>query len=273
MQLDGKTAFITGGAGGIGGGIAEALAEKGAKVILADIDLGLAQAQAEQFGKAGMAVALDVTSLASWAAAKEVAVARFGPIDILCNNAGIATPYQPLLETSPDAFSKVMAVNVAGVYNGVITFAQDMCDRGCGHIVNTSSMNGLIPHASFAAYSASKFAVLGLSDALRGELAPFGVGVSTLFPGLTRSRMSLASNAEAAAADERVAAKIEAGMMEPVWLGRAVARAIEHDEPYIITHPGYLDMIDERHARIRAAHGDPAQPGYTASSGATRLAE
>jgi len=85
----------------------------------------------------------------------------------------------------PDLFARVMAVNVTGVYNGVVTFAAAMRTRRSGHIVNTSSINGLIAYGSLAAYSASTFAVDGLSEALRDELAPFGIGVSVLYPGLT----------------------------------------------------------------------------------------
>ena len=192
MKLEGKIALITGGGGGIGGGIARAFAEKGMKLVLADINVVHAQEQAAEFGENAIAVALDVTSLASWAMARKLAHDRFGTVDVLCNNAGISMPREPLDKVPPERFARVMAINVTGVYNGVVTFAEDMRQRRSGHIVNTSSMNGLLAFGTFAAYSASKFAVTGLSEALRDELAPFGVGVSIVFPGLTRSRMSLA---------------------------------------------------------------------------------
>lgn len=266
MKLEGKVAFITGGGGGIGGGMAQAFAEKGMKLVLADIDLLHAQAQARAFGDTAIAVQLEVTSLESWSAAREAARTRFGSVDVLCNNAGISMARMPLDEMSPDTFARVMAINVTGVYNGVVTFARDMRDRGSGHIVNTSSMNGLIAHATFGAYSASKFAVTGLSDALRDELAPFGVGVSVLFPGLTRSRMSLA-DVDAGHIPREV---LDARMMEPIWLGRAVARAIEDNNPYIISHPGYRPVVEERFRRVLAAFGEPAQPGYRGGTSATQ---
>jgi len=258
MKLEGKVAFITGGGGGIGGGMAQAFAEIGMKLVLADIDFALAQEQAARFADSAIPVALDVTSLDSWAVARRAAYDRFGAVDVLCNNAGISQPRKPLDQIPADIFGRVMAINVTGVYNGVATFAGDMRERGSGHIVNTSSVNGLIAFRTFAAYSASKFAVTGMSEALRDELAPFGVGVSILFPGLTRSRMSLGD----AAAGFIPRETLESGMMEPIWLGRAVVRAIEANSLYVITHPEHRPMIEERFRNILAAFGEPAQPGY-----------
>lgn len=266
MKSLGKIAFITGGGGGIGGGMAHAFAERGMKLVLADIDRDFAEAQAAIFGDAAMAVELDVTSLESWAKARALVRERFGTIDILCNNAGVSTPRLPLDEMPPDLFARVMAVNVTGVYNGIVTFAADMRERRSGHIVNTSSINGLIAHQTLSAYSASKFAVTGLSDALRDELAPFGVGVSVLFPGLTRSRMS-----EAGADTQEIPREVlEANMMDPVWIGRAVVKAIEENSPYIISHPGYLPALQQQFERIAAAFGEPAQPGYRTGASATK---
>lgn len=262
MKLDGKIAFISGGGGGIGAGMAEAFIEKGMSVVLADIEIDYAAEEAARIGEKAMAVALDVTSLGSWGAAREAALARFGRIDVLCNNAGISTPRMPLDQLPPEDFARVMAINVTGVFNGIATFSPEMRARGSGHIVNTSSLNGLIPFGTFAAYSASKFAVLGMSDALRQELAPHGVGVSTLFPGLTRSRMSL--DPKVGASQGKIPqALLDAAMMQPVWLGRAVARAIENNAPYVITHPEYKSDIEARARGILDAFGEPAQPGYT----------
>lgn len=262
MEFTGKTALITGGGGGIGGGMADAFVEAGMQVVLADVDLGFAEAKAAELGAAARAIRLDVVSLDSWEEAK----AAIGDVDILCNNAGISTPFQSLLDTSPETFARVMAINLTGVYNGIRIFAPAMKARGCGHIVNTSSMNGLLPHGPFGTYCASKFAVLGLSDSLRQELEPFGVGVSILFPGLTRSRMALSMRALAGMDEERFAA-IEANMMDPLWMGRAVVRAIATNSPYIITHPDHRATLEQRHADIIAAFGDSAQPGYGGTAG------
>lgn len=258
MELQGKVAFITGGGGGIGSGIAEACVEKGMKVVLADIDLDYARAKADELGENALAVAIDVTSLESWASARHTALKHFGTVDVLCNNAGISQPREPLHEVPPTTFERIMAINVTGVYNGIVTFASDMRERRSGHIVNTSSMNGLLPFGTFAAYSASKFAVTGMSEALRQELAPFDVGVSILFPGLTRSRMSESDADAGFISREAMATQI----MEPIWLGRAVVRAIENNTLYIISHPGYRSVVDERHRRVIEAFQEPAQPGF-----------
>ncbi len=259
MKIEGRVAFVTGGGSGIGAGITQALVEKDMRVVVADIDGERAERQAHSLGSQAVAVTMDVTSLASWAEARETARRHFGDVDVLCNNAGISPPHQPLLEMPIDTFGKVMAVNVAGVYNGIATFAEGMCERRRGHIVNTSSLNGLIAYRGAVAYSASKFAVTGLSDALRDELAPFDVGVSVIFPGLTRSAMS-ESMMRRLAADARAA--VEARMMEPVWLGRAIVKAIENNEPYIISHPAHRPDLQRRFDNLLGAFGEPAQPGY-----------
>lgn len=261
MQLSGKVAFITGGGGGIGAGIATALAERGMRVALADIDIDRARKAAATIGRVARAVRIDVTDERSWIEAKTEVEAELGPIDVLCNNAGIATPPLLLDETSPELFAKILAVNVGGVFNGIRAFVPDMKARSRGHIVNTSSLNGLLAHGTFGAYSATKFAVTGMTDALRQELAPYSVGVSTLYPGLTRSYMSLSSDTAALLADIPPDARM-AEMMDPLWLGRAVANAIEMNREHIITHPSVKPEVERRQRALLAEFGEPAQPGY-----------
>lgn len=263
MELAGRTALITGGGGGIGAGIAEAFIEKGMRVVITDINLDYVQAQAERLGGEVLALQHDVVSLDSWAAVKQAAQAAYGEVDVLCNNAGVSQPFKLLDEVTPEEFDRIIAINVRGVYNGVATFGREMRDRGRGHIVNTSSMNGLLAHGTFAAYSASKFAVAGMSEALHAELKPFGVGVSILYPGLTRSRMS---EGQAPGLDAQLAEALRSRMMQPVWLGRAVARAVETNALHIITHPAHRAQLEARFDAILAAHGDPAEPGYRGGS-------
>jgi short-subunit dehydrogenase len=162
---------------------------------------------------------------------------------------------------APEVFAAVMAVNVTGVYNGIKTFVPDMRARRSGHVVNVSSMNGLLAHQTYATYSASKYAVTAMSEALRGELAPFGVGVSALFPGLTRSRMSLDPE-KGAAPDIPNPEVLAANMMEPLWLGRSVVNAIKKNELYIISHPNHREQLAARYKAILDSFREPSQPGY-----------
>jgi len=259
MDVNGKVVLVTGGGGGIGAGIAEAFVEKGARVAITDINLDYARAEAKRIGHGVIALQHDVTSPESWQEVKQAVETQLGPVDVLCNNAGVALPFKALDDVSHDEFDRVMRINVNGVFNGCKTFVPAMKARKSGHIVNTSSLNGILPHGPFATYCASKFAVAGLSEALRQELAPFGVGVSILYPGLTRSRMS---EGQVPDLDEEKRKQLSALMMEPVWLGRAVARAVEDNRLHIISHPDSLPVLQARLDELIASFGEPAQPGY-----------
>ncbi len=261
MDIKDKVALVTGGGGGIGAGIAEALLEKGMRVVITDINEDYVRAEADRLGNGVMALQHDVGSLESWAQVKAAVDEAHGQLDVLCNNAGISTKRMLLDEIPPETFSAVMNVNVTGVYNGIRTFVPDMRRRGSGHVVNVSSVNGLLAHRTYATYSASKFAVTALSEALRGELEPLGIGVSVLFPGLTRSRMSLDPE-KGVAPDIPDPAVVAANMMEPVWLGRSVAAAIEQNRLYIISHPDHKEHLAARYQAILDAFGEPSQPGY-----------
>lgn len=258
MELTGATALITGGGGGIGEGLAEAFVEQDMNVVLADINGDAAAAQAARYGAAALALELDVTSPDSWDRAKRVALDRFGRVDVLCNNAGISLPWQPLIEVTPEDFSRVFQANTFSIHHGVRAFGPDMIARRRGHIVNTSSFNGLISHGTMGPYSASKFAVTALSVALREEMTPHGVGVSTIYPGATRSLMT----AEIFARHPDLVR--EQKFMEPVWIGRAAVKAIQRNEPHIISHPALKPAFDAWIGEVLAAFGEPAQPGYSA---------
>lgn len=260
MEVSGKVVLVTGGGGGIGAGIAEAFVEKGAKVAVTDINPDYAMAEAERIGHGTISLRHDVTSPESWAEVKRAVEAQFGPVDVLCNNAGISLPFKPLEDVTSEEFARVMAINVTGVFNGCKAFMPELKARGSGHIVNTSSVNGQIPFETFAAYSASKFAVAALSEAIRAELAPFDVGVSILYPGFTRSRMS---EGQVPGLSPDATKALAARMMEPVWLGRAVVRAVENNELHIITHPDHRPSLEARIDALYAAFGEPAQPGYS----------
>ena len=256
MDLMGKVAFITGGAGGIGVGMAEAFAEKGMRFVLADIDGERAQEAADSFGACALGLDLDVTSLESWQVAREQALARFGQVDVLCNNAGVSVAWSSLVDIPTEDFDLAIKVNLYGVFNGVKTFGPDMVGRRSGHIVNTASFNGLISMPTMGPYSASKFGVTALSVAMRGEMAPHGVGVSTVYPGATRSGMTKALG-------ERYPDRMNTrSIMEPVWVGRAVVMDIENNRAHVISHPNLKPAFDAWIGELDAAFGEPADPDY-----------
>lgn len=256
MELNDKVAFITGGGGGIGIGLAQAFAEQGMRLVLADLDEAAARTAAEPFGDRAIALKLDVTSLWNWSEAREQTAKHFGPIDVLCNNAGVSIAWNALVDVPPEDFDRAMQINLYGVYNGVKTFGPEMIARKSGHIVNTSSFNGLISMGTMGSYSASKFGVTALSVALRQEMAEHGIGVSTIYPGATRSRMVTDIG-------ERYADRIKSQLfMEPLWIGRAVVAAIKANAPHVISHPNLKPAFDAWTAELMASFGEPADPNY-----------
>lgn len=184
-DVQGRTAFITGGANGIGLGIARSFARAGAKLALADIDAAaLARAKAELQNIAQVETfQLDVRDRAAYATAAEAAERALGPVSLLFNNAGVAGG-APAEKLSYDLWDWAIGINLYGVINGVQTFLPKMVERGQGgHIVNTASGAGLVATGSGVLYTTSKFGVVGMSEALHPELAPAGIGVSVLCPG------------------------------------------------------------------------------------------
>ena len=194
--LAGRTAVITGGGRGIGAATAERLLQAGCRVALGDRDaMALEETRVRLTASYGAdrvaAAALDVTSSASWAEFRDdIAATGFGEVDVLVNNAGIM-PLGSALEESDAVTESIMAVNVFGVIHGVKAFAPAMVARGSGSVVNVASAVGRLPLAGGATYSASKFAVVGYSEALRAELEPSGVLVSTVLPTIVKTELSV----------------------------------------------------------------------------------
>jgi NAD(P)-dependent dehydrogenase (short-subunit alcohol dehydrogenase family) len=270
MDISDKTAFITGGASGIGLGMAKALAARGCRVVLADIDAAALAQAAGDFSGAVETVELDVRDRAQWAAARERAEARFGPVDILANNAGVMNEgtgsysERTLLKQSPESFDRMIGINLVGVYNGIHEFGPGMAERRRGHIVNTSSSQGVISCAGVAAYCASKFGVVGMSEALRQELEPFGVGVSVLCPGVVQTNLATSTNKLAGLPPVEMPKGFG---MEPVSVGEMVIAAIEANRLYIFTHGEYIIPVAQRHSRIQAALAEtPISPIYDPST-------
>jgi NAD(P)-dependent dehydrogenase (short-subunit alcohol dehydrogenase family) len=263
QNLKGKTAFVTGGASGIGLGIAKALLGAGMNVVIADIrDDHLAEATTE-LGNSDqiLAVKLDVTDRADFAKAADAAEAKFGNIHILCNNAGVAVVGPTDIATFAD-WDWVMGVNLGGVINGITTLLPRILNHGeGGHIVNTSSMSGMVPVGGTTIYSTAKAAVLTMMETMRPELEPRGVICSAFCPGAVQSNIAEAgktrpaelSDSGYAEADKR---RQNGGNFFHLYqtkeeVGQRVLQGILNDELYILTHSEFLAGVTDRaHAMI-----------------------
>lgn len=248
----GKTAFVTGGASGIGLGIATALLSEGMNVVIGDVnEAHIADARAELSDAKASFVLVDVTDRESVARAAVAAVAAFGKVHVLCNNAGIAGG-GAVADAGFADWDRAMAVNLGGAVNVVKTFVPLIRAHGeGGHVVNTSSIAGItaLPYEG-GAYTTAKFAVRGLSESLRLSLAPEGIGVSVLCPGLTRTRILDAPDREDAGAkpmasegDPDALFNSMDGAMDPIEVGRVVVSGIRQNLPYILTHGEFRDEI------------------------------
>jgi NAD(P)-dependent dehydrogenase (short-subunit alcohol dehydrogenase family) len=252
----GKSAFITGGASGIGLGIAKALLVEGMQVMVGDVseaNIADARRQLAAAGEDVDFVQVDVTDRASVAAAAQATLAAFGEVHVLCNNAGIAGG-GAVADPGFADWDRAMAVNLGGAVNVVKTFVPIIrAQRSGGHVVNTSSIAGIIALPDEAgAYSTAKFAVRGMSESLRLSLAPEGIGVSVLCPGLTDTRILHApervdgdgdAKPMAAEGDPDAMFNTMEGAMDPIEVGRAVVRAIRDNLAYVLTHAEFRDEV------------------------------
>ena len=249
QDVEDKVAVVTGGASGIGYGIARTLLKAGMKVVIADANQAhLDEVKAELKGVNNVHfLKVDVTDRTAMAEAADEVERVFGKVHVICNNAGIASG-QAMDEAEYAEWDRVMAVNLGGVINGVKSFVPKIKAHGeGGHVVNTSSMAGIIPLPETGGiYAASKFAVRGLTDSLRLSLAKDGIGVSTLCPGLTRSRIMSTANPDAGPEPGADALFNDmSGAMDPLELGEAVLRGIRRNDPYILAHGEFKDEVRE----------------------------
>lgn len=227
-DLSGLSIIVTGGARGIGRATVERLARAGAVVAIGDRDAELATTTAaevsQQTGARVVSAALDVGDPASWTAFL-AAVAEIGPVDVLVNNAGIM-PLGSVLKESDATTQAIVDVNLHGVINGTKAVAPGMADRGRGHIVNVASAVGRVAVPNGATYSASKFAVVGFSEATRAELGPQGIDVSMVLPTVVLTELAAgvpaARGVKPVTADQ-VAEVIESTIRKPkaeTWVPR-----------------------------------------------------
>jgi NAD(P)-dependent dehydrogenase (short-subunit alcohol dehydrogenase family) len=261
-DLDGKVAFVTGGGSGIGFGMVRNFLNEGMKVAVADYnDAHLAEVREALKGSNRVHfLKVDVSNRDQLRAAAQETLEVFGRIHVLCNNAGVGgggTADDPEF----DDWDRALGVNLGGVVNGSKIIVPIIKAQGeGGHVVNTSSMAGVVPLPSMGAYATAKYAVRGFTDSLRMALAPEGIGVSCLFPGLTRTRIvDLPEGRPDADPDdpaEQMAAKFRAAMavaMDPLELGAMVVRGIKANAPYIVTHREFLEEVQTLNKELEDA--------------------
>jgi NAD(P)-dependent dehydrogenase (short-subunit alcohol dehydrogenase family) len=266
-DVKGKTAIVTGAASGIGLGIAKALADAGANIVLADLrpePLEAARKTIAAIGVKAEAVTIDVSDPDSVAKAGQAALDHFGALHIAVNNAGVAMHGTPLENVTLEEWEWVIGVNVKGVINGIRTFVPIIRAHGePGHIVNTGSVSSLFVREGRhqGAYAMSKYAVLALSEALEQELAGTNIGVSILCPGGVNTSIfdSAATRPDRFGGSykrpeqEAMKSAFATGALNPETVGRRVLQAIQDNEFYILTHTNEREAITKRFDRIRAA--------------------
>jgi NAD(P)-dependent dehydrogenase (short-subunit alcohol dehydrogenase family) len=264
-NVAGKVAFITGGASGLGLAMARSFTGAGMKVAIADIqDDALAAAQ-EEFAESNadvITIKVDVTDREALEEAARETEAAFEKVHVVCNNAGVAVSGNIKDHTYKD-WDWVMGVNLDGVINGMQVFSNRVISHGeGGHFVNTASMAGLIGFQGMSIYNTSKFAVVGMSEAIAGDLAHYGVGVSVLCPGFVatgiytseRNRPEQLGGAAASAFDlskdefrtEEEIKSMQAsldGMLDPALIGDMVLHAVQENEFWILSHPEFNEGV------------------------------
>ena len=273
-EVRGKTAFVTGGASGMGLAMARAFAKAGMKVVVADIEqtaLDAVQAEFESSNVEFLALKLDVTDRDAMEAAAAAAEARFERVHVLCNNAGVAVG-GPIDQMAYNDWDWVVGVNVGGVVNGLQAFLPRIKAHGeGGHVVNTASMAGHLAIPGLSVYTATKFAVVGISETMRADLATANIGVSVLCPGIVNTNIFtsernrpttlagtssvLLTNPDATPTEQAARlAELQAGALDPAVVGDMVLHAIREDEFYIFSHPELKPMADARQDELAGAY-------------------
>lgn len=260
-----KVAFITGGSSGIGLGIARAFADAGMRVVIGyrtQKHLDAAMKYLKSAGPRVHAIRVDVTDRRAMQRAAEETTEIFGKIHVLVNNAGVVHS-APLGEMTYADWDWTMAVNLNGVFNGVHAFLPFIQAHGeGGHVITTSSILGLLTLGSgMAAYAVSKFAVVGLMEALRAELASTNIGSSVFCPGMVRSNIAQSSrnrpddsavqqDTRTTAREKELRARVD---MDPFEAGQLVLRGMCNNDLYILTHAEFEPIIRARNEALIAS--------------------
>jgi NAD(P)-dependent dehydrogenase (short-subunit alcohol dehydrogenase family) len=261
-DFSGKVAVITGAADGIGRALAETFAAAGARLVLADVDrpkvegvgLGLARRGTEV-----LTASTDVSDRDQVLSLRDAALARFGTVHVLCNNAGVMGPAgDPLWELPTGEWERVLAVNFWGVLHGVQAFLPAMLTAGsAGHILNTASMQGVTSGPLIPEYAVSKHAVVALSEALHAQLAARGapIGVTVLCPSAVRTELASREHVRLSGAGQDQPWAVAPGSggrqkwgsaLPPTAVAAAALAGIQDDRLYVFTHSGSRARVQAR---------------------------
>ena len=271
-DVTGRVAFVTGGASGMGLAMARSFSAAGMKVVIADIEQSAIDAALEEFAGTNadvIGMQVDVTDRAAMAKAADDTLAAFGKVHLVCNNAGVAVG-GTVDNMSYEDWDWVLSVNIDGVVNGVCAFVDKMKTHGeGGYFVNTASMAGHLPVPGLSVYNTSKFAVVGMSEVMRADLAAHDIGVSVLCPGVVSTNIfdsgrnrprELQAQTDTASkvlqgdlTEDEQQARLQALLedaLDPAVVGDMVLHAIQTEEFYIFTHPGFAETVQARASEI-----------------------
>lgn len=259
QNVSGKTAFITGGASGIGLAMAEAFGAAGMNVMLADIEemalnAAVQHLEERQIRAAGVLCDVSVREAVQNAAAETIA--RFGKVHVVCNNAGVGAG-GPVGDVTASDWDWTIEVNLMGVVYGMDAFLPHIRAHGeGGYVVNTASMAGLISPPGMEPYCASKYAVVAMSEGWAAQLAPENIGVGVLCPGFVKTQIDRSRRNRperfggAETTDNLVASEFVQNGIDPARVGQRVLEAILGDDRYIFTHPSMRAAVQDRFNRI-----------------------
>ena len=262
-DVQGKVAFITGAASGMGLGMARAFSDAGMKVMLGDIqkeplDVAVAELKGKGLDVAGVVV--DVTDRDSVFAAAQATVDAFGKVHVCVNNAGVGADGSAE-DTSEKNWRWTIDVNMWGVVWGLQAFMPLIKEHGeGGHVINTASMAGMFSWKNLSAYNASKYAVVAMSETAMAEHTEDNIGVSVLCPGVVNTNLGTSARnrgddygGSTDKKSEQMVAMLKKGL-NPDVVGEQVLEAIIDDQPYIFTDPGLRSWVESRFQRILAGY-------------------
>ncbi len=260
-DLNGRVAVVTGAASGIGLGMAEGFLGEGMKVVLADVDSSALDATCKTLAEAGgsvLAVPTDVSDPSQVESLRDSALAAFGQVHVVCNNAGVGGG-GPIWQVPMEVWHWIFGVNVFGVVHGIRSFVPLLMAQGEGHVVNTASAAGLISSPFLGPYCATKHAVVAMSETLAFELADTNVGVSVLCPMWVKTRIHESDRnappgvAEAMASQladfegmKDIVAGLVGGGLEPSVVAGKVIAAVKAGEFYVLPHDEVREAVVSR---------------------------